>query len=104
LEPARRLYIPMKSAYELAMERLNKADPDAAKELTPAQKQQLADIDQRYKAKRAEREIFLNQQIAAARAAGQAEELEKLREQLRRERTRIDEEREDEKNKVRRGK
>jgi hypothetical protein len=93
----------MKSAYELAMDRLKAADPEAAKELTPAQKKQLAEIDQRFKAKRAEREIFLNQQIAAARAAGQAEELEKLREQLRRERTIIDEEREDEKNKVRRG-
>jgi hypothetical protein len=94
----------MKSAYELAMERLNAAEPDAAPALTPAQKKLLADIDQRYKAKLAEREIFLNQQIAAARAAGQAEEFEKLREQLRRERTRIEEEREDEKSKARRGK
>jgi len=93
----------MKSAYELAMDRLKAADSDAVKELTPAQKKQLAEIDQRYQAKRAEREIFLNQQIAAARATGPAEELEKLTEQLRRERTRIDEEREDEKNKVRRG-
>ncbi|HTB63745.1 MAG TPA: hypothetical protein VK737_09160 [Opitutales bacterium] len=94
----------MKSAYELAMERLNAAEPDAAPTLTPAQKKVLAEIDQRYKAKLAEREIFLNQQIAAARAAGQAEEFEKLREQLRRERTRIEEEREDEKNKARRNK
>ncbi len=55
----------MKSAYELAMERLKASDPDSAKELTPAQKKQLAEIDTRYKAKLAEREIFLNQQIAA---------------------------------------
>jgi hypothetical protein len=93
----------MKSAYELAMERLKAADPDAAKELTAAQKKQLAEIDQRYKAKLAEREIFLEQQLAAARAAGQAEEIEKLREQIRRERARIEEDREDEKNKIRRG-
>ena len=91
----------MKTAYELAMERLNRTAP--AGKLTATQKKQLAEIDQRYQAKRAEREIFLNQQIAAARATGPAEELEKLTEQLRRERTRIDEEREDEKNKVRRG-
>ncbi len=94
----------MKSAYELAMERLNAADPEGGKELTKEQKKQLADIDQRHKAKLAEREIFLNQQIAAARAAGNAEEYEKLREELRRERTRIEEEREDAKNKVRKGK
>jgi phosphate starvation-inducible protein PhoH len=92
----------MKSAYELAMERLKAADPASARELTGEQKKQLTEIDQRYKAKLAEREIFLRQQIAAAQAAGQAEELVKLHEQVRRERTRIDEEREDEKNKIRR--
>jgi phosphate starvation-inducible protein PhoH len=92
----------MKSAYELAMERLKAADPETARELTGEQKKQLAEIDQRYKAKLAEREIFLRQQIAAAQAAGQAEELVKLNEQVRRERTRIEEEREDEKNKIRR--
>ena len=94
----------MKSAYELAMERLKAADGEATPELSQAQKQQLADINQRYKAKLAEREIFLNQQIAAARAAGNAEEFEKLNVQLRRERTSIEEDREDEKNKVRRAK
>ncbi len=94
----------MKSAYELAMERLKAADTESGPALTKDQKKLLAEIDQRYKAKLAEREIFLKQQIAAARAEGQAEEFEKLNEQLRRERTRLDEEREDEKNKVRRGK
>lgn len=94
----------MKSAYELAMERLKAADGETAKELTSAQKKQLAEIDQRFKAKLAEREIFLNQQIATARAEGNAEEFAKLNEQLRREKTRLTEEREDEKDKVRRGK
>jgi hypothetical protein len=93
----------MKSAYELAMERLQAAEPAAGK-LTVTQKKQLAELDQRYQAKLAEREIFLRQQIAAAQTAGQAKELEQLREQLRRERTRLEEEREDEKNKVRRSK
>lgn len=94
----------MKSAYELAMERLKATDTDSAKTLTAEQKKQLGEIDQRYKAKLAEREIFLNQQIAAARAEGNAEEFAKLNEQLRREKTRLTEEREDEKDKVRRGK
>lgn len=91
----------MKSAYELAMERLQAADPDSGKKLTNEQKKQLAEIDQLFKAKLAEREIFLNQQIAAARMAGQAEEYEKLREELRRERTQFQEDCEDEKNRVR---
>ena len=96
----------MKSAYELAMERLNASEKETAPvaKLTAAQKKQLADIDQRYKAKLAEREIFLKQQIAAAQIAGQAEELEKLRDEVRRERLRLAEDCEDEKNRVRRGK
>ena len=91
----------MKSAYELAMDRLKAAEPETATKLTAEQKKQLADIDQRHKAKLAEREIFLQQQITAARAEGNAEELEKLREQLRRERTRLAEDCEDEKNRIR---
>ena len=93
----------MKSAYELAMERLDASEPKTAtaSKLTAAQKKQLADIDVRYKAKLAEREIFLKQQIAAAQAADQTEELDKLREELRRERTRLAEDCEDEKNRVR---
>lgn len=96
----------MKSAYELAMERLDASEPktDKTTKLTAGQKKQLADIDVRYKAKLAEREIFLKQQIAAAQIAGQAEELEKLGEELRRERTRLAEDCEDEKNRVRKGK
>jgi len=96
----------MKSAYELAMERLNASEKETAPstKLTAEQKKQLADIDTRYKAKLAEREIFLKQQIAAAQAAGEVEELEKLREEVRRDRTRLAEDCEDEKNRVRRGK
>ncbi len=89
----------MKSAYELAMERLNASDPDAAGPLTAEQKRRLAEIDQKHQAKVAEREIFLKQQIAGAQ---KPEDVEKLREQLRRERAVLTEEREDEKNRVRR--
>ena len=35
----------MKSAYELAMERLAKSDPAAGRSLSPEQKTRLADID-----------------------------------------------------------
>ena len=45
----------MKSAYELAMERLNKTSPTA--KLTNEQKKKLAALDAEYKAKFADREI-----------------------------------------------
>lgn len=91
----------MKSAYELAMERLNAEDPNAAKPLTDEQRRQLADISSKYQAKIAEKEIFLNKQIADAKAAGKYEEVPQIEEQLRREKDRLNEEAEREKDKVR---
>ena len=91
----------MKSAYELAMERLAKSEP-AAKPLTPAQKARLAEIDLVYKGRWAEREVFLRGQLEQALASGDADEAEKIRVQLAREKTRLEEEREDEKERVRR--
>lgn len=93
----------MKSAYELAMERLAKSDPDANKPLTDEQKARLADIDRVYKGKLAEREIFLKKQLDEALAEQKYEELDKIKQQLASERARIDEEREAEKDRVRRG-
>lgn len=93
----------MKSAYELAMERLAKSDPDANKPLTPEQKSRLADIDRVYKGKFAEREIFLKKQLDEALNDQKFEELDKIKQQLANERARLEEEREEEKNRVRRG-
>ena len=45
----------MKSAYELAMERMGGGDDNP---LTDEQKEQIAEIDTKYKAKIAERKIF----------------------------------------------
>lgn len=90
----------MKSAYELAMERLAKSEP-AARPLTPAQKARLGEIDRIYQGKLAEREIFLKKQLDDALAAGQADESEKIKMQLTHERARIEEEREEEKERVR---
>jgi Spy/CpxP family protein refolding chaperone len=70
----------MKSAYELAMERLAKASPTVV--LTDEQKKQLADIDSTYKAKIAEKELFLRDEIRKAQAAGNFDEVEKLEKQL----------------------
>lgn len=94
----------MKSAYELAMERLAKSDPDAAKPLTPEKKARLAEIDSIYKGKIAEREIFLKQQLDSAMAEGKYEEIEKIKKQMASERARLEEDREDEKERVRREK
>ncbi len=92
----------MKSAYELAMERLAKSDPEAGRALTPEKKAKLAEIDRRYQGKIAEREIFLKQQLEKAMAAQNAEEFGKIKTQLSSERARLEEEREEEKERARR--
>jgi hypothetical protein len=91
----------MKSSYELAMERLAKSDPDSARPLTAEKKQRLAEIDRVYQGKLAEREIFLKKQLDDAYAAQKAEEIDKIKQQIASERTRLDEDRESEKEKVR---
>jgi hypothetical protein len=68
----------MKSAYELAMERLNKTAPTA--KLTTAQKKSLAELDSVYAAKIAGREIALKAEIA--RLGGDSEKQDALRDQL----------------------
>lgn len=91
----------MKSAYELAMERLAKSEP-AEKSLSAEQKARLAEIDAVYKGKIAEREIFLKGQIENALASGDPDEADKVRKQLAGERVRLEEERDEEKEHVRR--
>ena len=91
----------MKSAYELAMERLAKSDPTAGKKLAAEQKGRLAEIDRVYQGKLAEREIFLRQKLDAALAEANADEAEQIRQQIAAEKTRLEEERDDEKDRVR---
>jgi hypothetical protein len=70
----------MKSAYELAMERLEKASPSVA--LTEKQKKEIAEVDTTYRAKIAEKELFLRNQIQKAQNAGKLDEVESLEKQL----------------------
>jgi uncharacterized protein YydD (DUF2326 family) len=70
----------MKSAYELAMERLQKTAPSVS--LTEEQKKQIAEVDANFRAKIAEREVFLKDQIAKARSGGKVEEVDELEKQL----------------------
>lgn len=90
----------IKSAYELAMERLGKGG-DAAQKLTAAQKKEIAELDSVYKAKIAEVELRLKPKIQELTFAGDDEQAGKLREELSKELTRLREELESKKEKVR---
>jgi hypothetical protein len=70
----------MKSAYELAMERLQKTTPSLS--LTEEQKRELAEIDSKYRAKIAEKELFLRDQIRKAQTEGKADDIDSLEKQL----------------------
>jgi hypothetical protein len=89
----------MKTAYELAMERLATKEP--VRKIPEAQKKALAEIDSTYQAKMAERETFLGAKIAAAKAAGGGEETEILQAELARDLRGIREEWEQKKEKAR---
>lgn len=88
----------MKSAYELAMERLEKASPTT--KLTAAQKQEIAELESKAKAKTAEREIALQGEIATATAAGDFEKVELLQQQLIKERKTIQADLEEKKGRI----
>ena len=91
----------MKSAYELAMERLNKQGPQT--KVTDEQKKELAELDSRYAAKLAERELFLKGELGKAAGKGDFEAYEQLEKQLVSERKSIKAELEERKEKVRQG-
>jgi len=90
----------MKSSYELAMERLGKSAPSA--KLSGEQKQQLAELDSKYAAKIAEREIFLEGELGAAAAKGDAEAYAQIEKQLVSERKKFQAELEEKKENIRR--
>jgi hypothetical protein len=89
----------MKSAYELAMERLNKTSP--VTKLTGNQKKQLAELDSVYAAKIAEREIFVKGELSKAAAKGDYESMDQLEKQLASDRKSLQAELEEKKNKIR---
>lgn len=89
----------MKSAYELAMERLGKSSP--AVTLTGKQKSEIAELESRCKAKLAEREIFIADEITKAVAKGDIEAMRQLEKQLVSDRKSLQAELEEKKEKVR---
>jgi len=81
----------MKSAYELAMERLEKESPSGPP-LGEEQKKELAEIDKIYEAKIAERKIMADQEIQ--KYYGQYDMVMKIQEKLREDTQKLEEERE----------
>ena len=89
----------MKTAYELAMERLNKAAPTV--KLSEEQKRQIADLGSQCAAKIAERELFLQGEIVKAVDKGDSEAMAQLEKQLVSDRKSLRAEFEEKKEKIR---
>jgi hypothetical protein len=94
-----------KSAWEIALEKLKKQDRDRGEagpaSLSAEQKKSIADVRARFQARLAEAEIL--HRSNQAKAVGDAEALEKLEEEFRIERRRIEDQREREVAKARGG-
>ena len=89
----------MKSAYELAMERLQDSAPHV--ELNDEQRAELAAVDDKFKAKVAEKEVFLGGLIDQAKAQANFQEIAEIEQQRAREIARLKEQCEEEKQAVR---
>ena len=83
---------PLKSAYELAMERLKAKDRDegvkASGPLTGAQKSRIAELRQEAQAKLAELEILHKKNLAGTR--GDPDEVKKIEDHYRTDRSRVE--------------
>src|SRR6266513_44841 len=94
---------PIKSSYELAMERLRKKDADEGSEslpVTDAQKAAIAEVRNFYEAKMAEQQVLYQ---SALRKTIDPAERETLEQQYRRDRERYTSERDSKVEKIRRG-
>ena len=89
----------MKSAYELAMDRLEMQSPSST--LSAAQKSQIAEIESLARAKAAEKELFLREQVTKALAGGDHQGAQQIEQQLAREIQRVHSDAEEKKTAVR---
>jgi hypothetical protein len=92
----------LKSSFDLALERMSKRG-EVITALTPEQKEAMADISARTKAKIAEIEILYGKKIGEAREAGDAEKESKTSEEMRFEINRLKEREEAERGRIRNG-
>ena len=86
----------MKSSFELAMERMGGTSSASSDD----QKKIIAEIDSKYKAKIAERKIFLEKSISDALQKDLHEEVDTLRKQVAEEITSLENKAENEKEKI----
>lgn len=94
----------MKSAYELAMEKLRRQDAErgeSEERLTDAQRAEIAELRQFHKARMAEREILHKAELRKAGEKRDPEALRALEEGYQRERARLEEDLEAKVRKVR---
>jgi len=89
----------MKSAYELAMERLSKSAPTQS--LSAAQKAELAELESLYKSRLAQLDLGTQRELTAAGEAGDEEKLSLIRAEFVREKARLEAERDAKKDRVR---
>jgi len=87
----------MKTAYELAMEKLRKKDAESGESratLDEDQKREIAEIRKVYSARLAEREILFQADLRKARATRDPEVVKTVEEAYRKDRSRIEEDQE----------
>ena len=89
----------MKSAYELAIERLEAESP--TRKLSAEQIAEIAEVESLTQAKLAEKDVFLRDQIAKSSATNDFESVQQLQDQLQRELRRIREDGEEKKEAIR---
>ncbi|MBZ0255245.1 hypothetical protein K8I31_04240 [bacterium] len=90
----------MKSAYELAMERLEKESPSGPA-LTDEQRAQLAEVDNKIEAKIAERKILAENELK--QTMGNPAEIQAVKARMQEDLRRLEAEREEQKEAVRKG-
>lgn len=95
----------LKSAYELAMEKLRARDgePSEPAHLSDAQKAEIGEIRQEFKAKKAEIELGYREEIAKARSTGDLQKVQELEREYRTELARLSEREEEKVRQVREG-
>jgi hypothetical protein len=91
----------VKSAFEIASERLGITDPSRRQALTSEQKESLAEIDRKYEAKVAERKILADSEMMQLARSGKFEDVEKVKQRLVVTLGELEEEKKREKEKVR---
>ncbi len=91
----------LKSAWEVALEKLEAAGTDSVKKLTSRQKEAIAEVRNKFRARIAEKEISVQDALKAAAASGDAAQIRTFSGQFSDERRRLEREMESQVEKIR---